>query len=173
MGSRTVTLNGFSKTYAMTGWRLGYLAGPPAIMRRVARLKSVCSGCAPVVSQWAGVAALCGPQDCVEDMRRIYERRRRIMLDSLDRMGMGYGYPSGAFYVFINTSSTGLDSEDLAYRLLRDAHVLAFPGTGFGPQWIGHMRVSYLAPEEVLAEAMQRVEGVLGLKTSPGARMDA
>jgi aminotransferase len=169
MGSRTITLNGFSKTYAMTGWRLGYVAGPPAIMQRIARLKAVCSGCAPVVSQWAGVAALRGPQDGVEVFRRIYERRRRIMLDSFDRMGFTYGRPDGAFYVFINTSSTGMDSEELSLVLLRDAHVLAFPGTGFGPQWVGHMRISYLADEEVLREAMRRIERVLG----PGKRQEA
>jgi aminotransferase len=172
MAGRTVTLNGFSKTYAMTGWRLGYLAGPPGIMRRVARLKAVCSACAPVVSQWAGVAALRGSQSCVEEYRRIYERRRGIVLDSLNRMGFTYGPPRGAFYVFINTSSTGMDSEDLSYTLLRDAHVLAFPGTGFGPQWVGYMRISYLASEAVLAEAMRRIEGRL-LPRGPDSPADS
>jgi aminotransferase len=168
MRDRTVTLNGFSKTYAMTGWRLGYVAGHVALMQRVAKLKALCSGCAPVVSQWAGVAALSGPQDCVEEFRRTYEGRRRIMLDSLDRMGFSYGRPDGAFYVFINTSSTGMDSEDLSYTLLKDAHVLAFPGTGFGPQWVGYMRVSYLADQGILREAMRRFEGRFGPKAAEG-----
>jgi aminotransferase len=172
MTSRTITLNGFSKTYAMTGWRLGYVAGPAAIMRRIAKLKSVCSGCAPVVSQRAGVAAMTGPQDSVEEMRLIYEGRRRVMLDSLDRMGMGYGFPGGAFYVFINTAATGMDSEDLAYTLLRDGHVLAFPGTGFGDRWIGHMRISYLADKAVIAEAMTRIERVIGVKAPPQGGRD-
>jgi aspartate/methionine/tyrosine aminotransferase len=95
------------------------------------------------------------------------------VLDGLDRMGFSYGPPRGAFYVFINTSSTGMDSEDLSYTLLRDAHVLAFPGTGFGPQWVGYMRISYLAPEEVLAEAMRRIERVLGPKHSARCDTDA
>jgi aminotransferase len=162
MADRTITLIGFSKTYAMTGWRIGYVAGPPAIMRKLRRLKALCSSCAPVVSQWAGLAALTGSQEPVEEYRRIYERRRRIMLDSLDRMGFTYGEPRGAFYIFINTSSTGLDSEDLSLKLLQEAHVLAFPGTGFGPQWVDYMRISYLAPEAVLREALSRLERCLG-----------
>jgi len=158
MAERTITLIGFSKTYAMTGWRIGYVAGPPSIMRKLRRLKDLCSSCAPVVSQWAGLAALTGSQDSVEEYRRIYDRRRHVMLASLDRIGFTYGEPRGGFYIFINTSATGMDSEDLALMLLRDAHVLVFPGTGFGPQWAGYMRVSYLASEEVLAEAMNRIE---------------
>jgi aminotransferase len=161
MAERTVTLIGFSKTYAMTGWRLGYVAGPRSIMRKLRRLKGLCSSCAPVVSQWAGVAALTGTQEPVEEYRRIYERRRRLMLDSFDRVGFTYGEPRGAFYIFINTSSTGLDSEDLSLKLLQEAHVLAFPGTGFGPQWVDYMRISYLAPEETLREAMRRIEHCL------------
>jgi aminotransferase len=164
MAERTITLIGFSKTYAMTGWRIGYVAGPRTIIRKLRRLKGLCSSCAPVVSQWAGVAALTGSQKPVEDYRRIYERRRRIMLDGFDRVGFTYGEPRGAFYVFINTSSTGLDSEDLSLRLLREARVLVFPGTGFGPQWVNYMRISYLAPEDTLLEAMSRIERCLGLR---------
>jgi aminotransferase len=161
MADRTVTLNGFSKAYCMTGWRIGYLAGPPAIMGRVARLKALCSSCAPVVSQRAAIAALTGPQDAVEEYRRIYEGRRRVMVEALDDMGFTYGDPRGAFYVFVNTSSIGMDSIDFSYKLLEDASVLAFPGTGFGDQWVDYMRISYLADEPELAEAMARIKGCL------------
>jgi aminotransferase len=168
MADRTITLNGFSKTYSMTGWRVGYLAGPRAVMQRVRRLKELASSCAPVVSQWAGVAALAGPQDVVEEYRRIYEGRRRVMLDGLDRMGFTYGDPRGAFYIFVNASSVGMDSIDLSRKLLEEAKVLIFPGTGFGEQWVDYMRVSYLAPEAELAEAMSRIESCLG-RTGGGA----
>jgi aminotransferase len=168
MADRTILLNGFSKTYSMTGWRVGYLAGPRSVMRRVRRLKELASCCAPVVSQWAGVAALEGPQDVVEEYRRIYEGRRRVMLEGLDRMGFTYGDPRGAFYVFVNASSVGMDSIDLSRKLLEEARVLIFPGTGFGEQWVDYMRVSYLAPEAELAEAMSRIESCLGLTGGGG-----
>ena len=158
MAERTITLNGFSKAYCMTGWRIGYLAGPPSIMRRVRDLKALCSAAAPIVSQRAGIAALTGPQDVVEEYRLIYEGRRRIMLDALDRMGFTYGEPRGAFYIWVNASSVGMDSIDLSYKLLEDANVLAFPGTGFGEQWVDYMRIAYLAPEDELTEALTRME---------------
>ena len=158
MAERTVTLNGFSKAYCMTGWRIGYLAGPPSIMRRVRELKALCSAAAPIVSQRAGIAALTGPQDAVEEYRLIYEGRRRIMLDALDRMGFTYGEPRGAFYIWVNASSVGMDSIDLSYKLLEEANVLAFPGTGFGEQWVDYMRIAYLAPEDELTEALTRME---------------
>jgi aminotransferase len=168
MADRTITLNGFSKTYCMTGWRVGYLAGPRSVMRRVRRLKDLASSCAPVVSQWAGVAALDGAQDVVEEYRRIYEGRRRVMLDGLDRMGFTYGDPRGAFYIFVNASSVGMDSIDLSQKLLEEARVLIFSGTGFGEQWVDYMRASYLAPEAELAEAMSRIETCLGLSDRSG-----
>jgi aminotransferase len=158
MAERTITLNGFSKAYCMTGWRIGYLAGPPSIMRRVRELKALCSAAAPIVSQRAGIAALTGPQEAVEEYRLIYEGRRRIMLDALDRMGFTYGEPRGAFYIWVNASSVGMDSIDLSYKLLEEANVLAFPGTGFGEQWVDYMRIAYLAPEDELTEALTRME---------------
>jgi aminotransferase len=163
MTERTITLNGFSKTYCMTGWRVGYVAGPRSVMQRVRRRKELASSCAPVVSQWAGVEAYEGPQDAVEEYRRIYEGRRRVILDGLNRMGFTYGEPRGAFYIFVNASSVGMDSIDLTQKLLEEGRVLIFPGTGFGEQWVDYMRVSYLAPEDELREAMARVESCLGL----------
>jgi aminotransferase len=162
MAQRTITLNGFSKTYAMTGWRAGYAAGPATYMRALRRRKALCSVCAPVVSQWAALAALRGPQNCVTEFQRIYTRRRTMMLACLDRLGFTYGEPRGAFYVFANTSSTGMDSIDLSVKLLQEAHVLIFPGTGFGEQWVDYLRITLLQPDDVLAEAMRRVEQCLG-----------
>jgi aminotransferase len=161
MAERTVTVNGFSKTFCMTGWRLGYLGGPHAIMAEARRKKAIVSTCAPVVSQAAGVAALTGPMDVIEEYRQIYTRRRKIVLDTLDRLGISYGEPRGGFYVFLNAASTGIAAPELSLKLLDEAHVLIFPGTGFGEAWADYMRLAWLVPEPELTVAMQRVEAVL------------
>ncbi|MGA8208258.1 MAG: pyridoxal phosphate-dependent aminotransferase, partial [Candidatus Dormiibacterota bacterium] len=135
MAERTVTINGFSKTFCMTGWRLGYLAGPSRFMAEARQLKELMSVCAPTVSQWAGLAALSGPMDFLKEYLKIYSRRRKIVLSALDRLGFKYGRPMGAFYVFVDASSIGVRAFDLARRLLEEAHVLIFPGTGFGEEW--------------------------------------
>jgi aspartate/methionine/tyrosine aminotransferase len=146
----------------MTGWRLGYLGGPHPVMAKARRHKAVVSTCAPVVSQAAGVAALTGPMDVIEEYRQIYTRRRRIVLDTLDRLGIGYGEPRGGFYVFLNAASTGISGPELSRKLLDEARVLIFPGTGFGEAWTDYMRLAWLVPEPELIEAMRRIEAVLG-----------
>lgn len=161
MAERTITINGFSKTYCMTGWRVGWVAGPEAILREVARRKRLTSASAPLVSQYAGIAALEGPQDAIDAYLEQYSRRRRIVLDTLDRLGFTYGLPRGGFYVFLNAGSSGMPAEQLSRKLLTEAHVLIFPGTGFGPNWSQYMRLAWLAPEERIAEAMARVEQCL------------
>ncbi len=161
MAERTITVNGFSKTYCMTGWRVGWVAGPESVMREVARLKRLTSQAAPLVSQYAGIAALTGPQDIVDEYLAQYARRRRIVLDTLDRLGFTYGQPRGGFYVFLNAGSSGMPAEQLSRKLLSDAHVLIFPGTGFGANWSQYMRLAWLAPEPKIAEAMARVERAL------------
>jgi aminotransferase len=162
MRGRTITLNGFSKTYAMTGWRLGYVVAPPALTRAIRALKGMVSVCAPVPSQWAGVAAMEGPQGCVESFRRSYDERRRALMAALDECGFTYGYPSGAFYIFANTTSTGLPAFELAHRLLVEGKVLVFPGTAFGEHWKDYLRFSLLQPTPVLLEALDRLRRVLG-----------
>jgi aminotransferase len=169
MAERTITVNGFSKTYCMTGWRVGWVAGPVAIMREVARRKRLTSDGAPLVSQHGAIAAITGPQDAVETYLAMYARRRRIVLDTLDRLGFSYGQPKGGFYVFLNGSSTGMAAGDLSLKLLREARVLIFPGTGFGPNWSQYMRLAWLAPEDRIAEAMRRVEQCL----TPAAEVPA
>lgn len=163
MAERTVTLNGFSKTFCMTGWRLGYLAGPGSVMADVRRLKKLLSVCAPTVSQWAGLAALTGPMDFLQDYLEIYRRRRAIVLRGLDRLGFKYGRPMGAFYVFVDASSIGMRAIDLSRKLLEEAHVLIFPGTGFGENWSDYLRISWVQPEEEVSEAISRVERTLGV----------
>lgn len=162
MVERTITVNGFSKAYCMTGWRVGWVAGPVPLMRQVAHRNGLMTGSAPVVSQYAGLAALTGPQDVVAEYLEEYTRRRRVVLDTLDRLGLGYGMPRGATYVFFNAASTGMSAEALCRKLLTEAHVLIFPGTGFGANWSQYMRLAWLMPLPQIVEAMTRVEAVLG-----------
>jgi aspartate/methionine/tyrosine aminotransferase len=98
----------------------------------------------------------------IEEYRQIYTRRRAIVLDTLDRLGIGYGEPRGGFYVFLNAASTGIPAPELSRKLLEEARVLIFPGTGFGEAWTDYMRLAWLVPEPELIEAMRRIEAVLG-----------
>lgn len=162
MLDRTITLNGFSKAYSMTGWRVGYVAGPPELIGNLTNLKRSINLAVPTLSQVAAEAALTGPQDCVEAYRRTYLERRDLVKDALDEIGIQYGDPRGAFYVFANIGSTGLSASDFAYRLLQDARVLVFPGTGFGEGWDQYVRISLLQPREKLLMALERMtEAVL------------
>jgi aminotransferase len=161
MRERTITLNGLSKTYAMTGWRVGYLAAPPEFIRVARRLKELVNVQAPTISQWAAVAALDGPQECVEEMRRTYDARRRLLMRALDDFGFTYGRPRGGLYVWANISRTGIDSTTLAFLFLKEADFLLFPGTGFGAPWRDYVRMTILQPEDVLHEIVGRMRGVL------------
>jgi aminotransferase len=161
MRDRTITVNGFSKTYSMTGWRVGYIAGPEALIASATNFKRAINLAVPTVSQCAAEAALSSPQDCVEDNRRTYQERRDLVTRALDEIGLTYGDPRGAFYVFANISSTGLSASEFAYRLLQDAHVLVFPGTGFGEAWGDYVRISLLQPKPKLAKAVERMASVI------------
>lgn len=161
MKERTVTLNAVSKAYSMTGWRVGYVAAPASLIAAMRELKLTASRATSVVSQWAAHAALTGPQDCIEEFRRIYDERRRIMMAGLDEMGFTYGRPKGAFYVFPNAASIGVPTEDLCYLFLKEGHVLIFPGTAFGESGSDHLRISFLAPKERLQEALARMARTL------------
>ena len=163
MAERTITLNGFSKTYAMTGWRLGYVAAAPALTRAIRALKENVSVCAPLAAQWGGVAALDGPQDCVREFHTELDARRRVLMAALTDCGFTFGQPRGAFYIFANTASTGLPAFDLAHRLLLEERVLIFPGTGFGAEWGDYLRFSFLQPAELLLEAVARLKRAVGV----------
>lgn len=161
MAERTITLNGFSKTYAMTGFRVGYVAAPVNFIKALARVKAATTGAAAAISQWAALAAVTGQQECVLEFHRIYSDRRRLMMDGLRRMGLDFSEPRGAFFLWTNSSSTGIHATELAYLLLRDARVLIFPGTGFGENWGGYLRISILQSTDLLTEALTRMQPVI------------
>jgi len=155
---RTLTLNALSKAYSMTGWRLGWIVGPADMMARVKELKAAISGGTSVISQHAGIAALTGPQDAVEMMAEAYRRRRRLVLDALDAMGIKYGLPQGGQFVFADIGFTGLDSGEVAQRILTEQHVLAYPGSAFSKDRKDYLRMTFLQPEDQLIEGLERMK---------------
>lgn len=155
MLERTITINGFSKAYAMTGWRLGYLAAPLEVIPAMDKVMQHSVGCVNTFAMWGGVAALNGDQDCVEEMRRQFAERRKYVIGRIAGMGLSTAPAEGAFYAFINV---GGDDAATANLWLDKAHVAATPGTAFGaPGWI---RISYAASMERLKEAFDRTETV-------------
>ena len=155
---RTLTLNALSKSYSMTGWRLGWITGPADLMARVTELKAATTGGTSVISQYAGIAALTGPQEPVEMMAAAYQRRRRLVLDALDEMGMKYGLPQGGQFVFADIAFTGLDSAEVAQRMLTEQHVLAYPGSAFSKDRKDYLRMTFLQPEDKLTEGLERMK---------------
>jgi len=157
---RTITINGFSKAYAMTGWRIGWFAAPKALAIPMTELHHGLAICAAAVSQHAALAALTGPQDCVEAMRQEYGKRMRMMSKALDDMGMTYATPGGAFYIYANVSSvSGLPASEFCPRLLREARVMLFPGLLYGDHADQHVRLSLLQSMDRLEEAARRIAG--------------
>lgn len=161
MAERTITLDAFSKSYAMTGWRCGYAAAPANVIDAMARIKQVTTGPVAAVSQWAGLAAITGPQDCVSEYLNIYTERRGVLLSGLDRMGFAYGEPRGGLFVWADSSSTGIHAAELSYLLLKEGRVLVFPGTAFGDQWREYLRITMLEPIDTLKAAVERMLPVL------------
>ena len=155
--NRTLTLNAFSKAYAMTGWRLGWITGPPHLMEKVKVIKASVSGPANVVAQHAGIEALTGPSDALEDMKARYVRRRKVVLDAFDSMGIKYGMPQGGQFIFGDVSHLGIDSVELAARILEEEHVLIYPGGAFAPDSKYYVRVTFLQPEAKLKEGLERM----------------
>lgn len=157
MAERTITLDAFSKAYAMTGWRCGYVAAPANVIDAMARIKQATTGPAATVSQWAGLAAITGPQDSVAEYKAIYTERRAVLLEGLRKMGFAYGEPRGGLFVWVDSSSTGIHATELSYLLLNEARVLVFPGTAFGEQWRDYVRITMLESIEFLREAVERM----------------
>jgi aminotransferase len=166
MEDRTITVNGFSKAYAMTGWRIGYVAAETKLSDTLRKLHYYAVLCPNVISQKAAVAALTGPQDCVQEMLREYDRRRKLMNDELNLIkSTQYIMPKGAFYVFPDLSAFEKSDEALAQRLLKEACVVTVPGSGFGAGGEGHLRISYSVSYEQVREGMERIRMCLSRQT--------
>jgi aspartate aminotransferase len=159
---RTILLDGFSKTYAMTGWRLGYAAVPPALIEPLSRFLINSVACTAPAVQLAGVAALTGPHDAIDAMVAEFVRRREVLVDGLNRLpGVSCVMPRGAFYAFPNVAATGIDERTLATRMLDEAGVAVLAGTDFGEFGAGHIRLSYANSLEHLQEALEHMSGLL------------
>jgi len=161
MAERTITLSGFSKAYAMTGWRVGYIIAPQNAIEAMTAIKSATTGPVAVVSQHAALAAAQGSDDCINDFKKIYIERRKLFAEGLDAMGLAYTDPRGGFFFWADSSSTSLRALELSYLLLQEAKVLIFPGTAFGANWSDFLRITILQPTEVLQEAVERMTPVV------------
>jgi aminotransferase len=157
MRERTITLNGFSKTYAMTGWRVGYLAAPADLVEMLTEPRHTLSINTCTISQHAALAALTGPQEPIDAMVREYGERRSWLMPALTDAGFSYGHPGGAFYIYTNVSSSGLPAPLFCERLLQETGVMVFPGSMFGDESTDYIRISYLQPLPMIQEAMERI----------------
>ena len=163
MRERTVLLGGFSKSYAMTGWRIGYVAAPAGLMAGIAKVHQYGIMCAPTAAQFAAIAALKVGEDGLRAMHAEYDRRRRYMTDRFNEIGLECFEPMGAFYCFPRVSdATGMDESTFAEKLLEEERVGVVPGTAFGPSGAGHVRVCYATAFEQIVEAMDRIERFVG-----------
>ncbi len=154
---RTVTINGFSKAYAMTGWRVGYLAGPDWLMEPAIEVKHTLSICTPPALQQGALAALRIGANAQRAMALEYQERRDVIMKRLDELGISYGYPGGGMYVYANVSSTGLDAETFCYELLKREQVMIFPGTLFADDNNQHVRITLLSPKDKIEQALDRL----------------
>lgn len=158
MKERTLLINGFSKAYAMTGWRLGYACGPAELIKQMTKIHQYAIMCAPTTSQYAAVDALKNGDDDVEKMRQAYNQRRRFLMNAFREMGLECFEPYGAFYVFPCIKEFGMTSEEFAERFLKEEKVAAVPGTAFGESGEGFLRISYAYSLENLKVAIARLK---------------
>jgi aminotransferase len=158
MRNRTITLGGFSKDYAMTGWRIGYSAAPPEVSAAMRKVHQYTIMSAPTMAQVAGLAALETGQSFVEDMRQEYDRRRKLIVSGMNQLGLQTFEPRGAFYAFPSVAASGMDDETFADKLLQEEHVAVIPGSAFGPSGRGFVRCSYATAYEKIEEALHRIE---------------
>ncbi|MCI4664633.1 MAG: pyridoxal phosphate-dependent aminotransferase [Neomegalonema sp.] len=162
LADRLIMLDGWSKTYAMTGWRLGYAVWPESLAPLATKLAVNCHSCINAPTQYAGIAALTGPQDAVDDMMKVFDERRRAITPLLNAMpGVSCITPQGAFYAFANVSGTGQDAKALQTRLLEEAGVATVAGTSFGVTSPNHIRFSYANSLDNIEEAMRRMTALL------------
>lgn len=157
MRERTIVVDGFSKSYAMTGWRLGWAMGPRELMQPICKIHQFGIMCAPTTAQFAGIEAIRTGDDDIIHMRSQYDIRRRFLVSELRSMGLSCFEPHGAFYVFPSIASTGLTSEEFCNRLLQEQRVAVIPGNAFGASGEGHIRISYSYSMQHLREACRRM----------------
>ena len=157
MRDRTVVLQGFSKAYAMTGWRVGYALGPAPLVAEMRKIHQYLIMSAPTPSQWAALKALEVGEPFVQEMRAEYARRRALIVGGLNALGLTCIEPQGAFYAFPSIQSTGMDDETFAERLLQEEHVAVVPGRAFGPSGVGFVRMSYATAYEKIEVALERI----------------
>lgn len=158
MEERTIVINGFSKAYAMTGWRLGYAMAPQAICKQMTKIHQFCIMCAPTTSQYAAIEALRDGDKDIATMRKSYDERRRYLFKRLNDMDMPAFEPLGAFYIFPSIQKFGLSSDDFATKLLENQKLAVVPGTAFGNSGEGFIRISYAYSIDQLREAVDRIE---------------
>ncbi|MBQ9914862.1 MAG: aminotransferase class I/II-fold pyridoxal phosphate-dependent enzyme [Clostridia bacterium] len=158
MRERTIVVNGFSKSYAMTGWRLGWAAAPREIMSLMTKIHQYAIMCAPTASQYAAIEAVKNGDDDIARMREEYNYRRKVIVDGFNKMGLSCFTPEGAFYVFPSVQSTGLSSDDFAEKLLREQKIAVVPGTAFGDSGEGFIRCSYAYSIANINEALERID---------------
>ena len=158
MYERTIVVNGFSKSHAMTGWRMGYVCAPKPIVAAMTKLHQFGIMSAPTTSQYAAVEAMRNGDRDIEHMREEYDRRRRYLVENLNRIGLSCFEPKGAFYVFPDIRSTGLSSDEFCERFLREQRVAVIPGSAFGAGGEGFVRACYAASMKDIAEAVRRME---------------
>jgi aspartate/methionine/tyrosine aminotransferase len=161
----TLTFNGLSKAYAMTGWRLGYVAGNAEYISEIGKVHSHSATCATSFAQAGGVAALTGPQEFIGEMVSAWKRRRDLITDGLNAVkGLKVQPIEGAFYAFVDGRETGMDSVALSERILQEAHVAVVPGTAFGDAGEGHFRLSFATSDDLLTGAVERITNLLGTR---------
>jgi aspartate aminotransferase len=163
---RTLTFNGLSKAYAMTGWRLGYVAGPKRFISQMATVNSHATTCATSFAQAGGVAALSGPQDIIGEMVRSWDRRRHLVTNGINRIkGLRANLVEGAFYAFVDARELDSDSVRLADRILKEVNVGVVPGVAFGESGEGHLRLSFATSDDNLTQTIERLTGLFGSRS--------
>lgn len=158
MYERTIVVNGFSKSYAMTGWRMGYVTGPKEIITQLTKIHQYAIMCAPTTSQYAAIEALKNGDGDIQSMKKEYDRRRKFLLEGLNNIGIPCFEPRGAFYMFPSIKTSGLSSEEFCERFLLEEKIAVIPGSAFGPSGEGFVRMCYAASIENIGEALKRLE---------------
>ena len=161
MREKTVVVNGFSKAFSMTGWRLGYALGPKEILRQMTKIHQFAIMCAPTMSQYAAIEAMTNCDEQIENMVEEYNMRRRLIVDGFNKIGLKCHEPKGAFYAFPSIQSTGMTSEEFCEKLLYSKHVAIVPGTAFGNCGEGFVRASYCYSTNHIKKALERIEEFL------------